>query len=80
MICAAGGFFLLAEQADEGRFACAVGADEGDAVAALDGEVEVVEDEFFAGRFSIDGGHGVDLGEVLDLDDGAAARRAAAGW
>ena len=42
------GCFLAAEQADEGGFACAVGADEGDAVAALDGEVEVVEDVLLA--------------------------------
>ena len=64
---AAGGCFLLAEEADEGGLASSVGADEGDAVAALDGEVEVVEDELFAAV-----GHGVDLGEALDLDDGAA--------
>ena len=45
---AGGGGFLLAQEPDESGFACAVGADEGDAVAAFDGEVEIVEDEFFA--------------------------------
>ena len=42
---ACGGLFLSAEEADERGFACAVGAYEGDAVAALDGEVKVIEDE-----------------------------------
>ena len=54
---AGGGRLLLAQQADERGFACAVGADEGDAVAALDGEVDVFEDEFFAAG-SIDGAWG----------------------
>ena len=68
---AGGGLFLLAEEADESGFACAVGSDEGDAVAAFDGEVDVFEDEFFAGWSSIDG-HGVDLFEIVDFEHGAA--------
>ena len=70
---AGGRGFLLAHEADESGFACAVGAYEGDAVSALDGEVDAFEDEFFAGWFSIDGGHGVDLFEVIDFEHGAAA-------
>jgi len=61
---AGGGAFLAREHADEGGFAGAVGPDEGDAVAAVDGEADIVEDVFGA----------VILGEVVDLDDGAAGR------
>ncbi len=58
---------MSAEEADEGGFAGAVGTDEGDAVAAFDGEVEIVEDGAFTTvrRW-------IDLGEVLDLYDGSA--------
>ena len=64
---AGGGLFLAAEEANQRGFACSVGSDEGDAVAALDGEVEIVKDKFFAAC-----GGGVDLAEAGDLDDGAA--------
>ena len=67
---AGGGFFLTAEQTDEGGLPCSVGSDQSDAVSALDGEVEVIEDEFFPA-----GGCGVELGEVGDFDDGPAAGR-----
>ena len=63
---AAGGErFELRQHADHRGLARAVGADQRDAVAALDGEAHVVEYVFFT----------IVLGEVLDLDDGAAA-----GW
>ena len=66
----------MAHEADEGGFACAVGSDEGDAVSALDSEVDAFEDEFFAGWSSFDGGHGVDLFEIVDFEHGSAA----CGW
>ena len=64
------GVFLAAQKADEGGFACAVRADEGDAVAAFDGEVEVVEDEFFATSWGW-----VDFLEAGDFHDRAAGCR-----
>jgi hypothetical protein len=46
----AGWRFLLAEHADEGRFTRAVGAHEGDAVAALDREADVSRTSFLRRR------------------------------
>ena len=67
---AGGGLFLPAEEADEGGFAGAIGPDEGDAVASVDGEADVFEDGLHGAI-----GAGVDLGEVYGLDDGATAGR-----
>ncbi len=69
------GLFLAAEQADEGRFAGAVSADQGDALAALDLEGEVFEDLLGPGRLPIDGRHGIAFAKVGDLHHGAAGGR-----
>ncbi|MGC4051046.1 MAG: hypothetical protein QM757_16910 [Paludibaculum sp.] len=55
--------FDAGEQLDQGRLAGAVDADQRDAVAALDGEVDFVEDDL--GRRS--------LGDVGEFGDHAAA-------
>ena len=67
-----GGRFQAGEQADERGFARAVGAHQGDAVAAIDLEADVVEDVIHAGRFAIDGRHRIVLRQVRDLDHRAA--------
>ncbi len=65
---AGGGLFEVRQHADERRFARAVGADERDAVAAIDGEAHVLEHLLGAAV-----GRGIVLGEAGDLDDGASA-------
>jgi hypothetical protein len=45
------GVELAVHGADEGGFAAAVGAEDGDVFAGLDGEVDVVEDDAVAGGY-----------------------------